>query len=534
MRDFSALYEALDRTTSTNAKVALVRDYLSRADPADGAWAVYFLAGRRLRRLIGPARLRRWLAEAGGLPDWLVEESYQHVGDLAETVALLAAPVDGEPGEPLALHRWVEERLLPLAGAPEAVQRERVLGWWRREPPAHVYLLTKLLTGSLRVGVSRPLLERALAAAAGLPRTVIAARLTGDWTPGSDFFRGLFAPGTQREDDTRPYPFFLASPLAGDPAGLGPVSDWLAEWKWDGIRAQLVRRASGVYLWSRGEELVTGRFPEIAEAAAGLPPDTVLDGEVLAWRDGVLGFAELQRRIGRKTVGRRLRQDVPAVFLAYDLLEQHGRDLREQSQSERRRRLETLPGIGDGSLRLSPLLEAEDWETLARRREESRTRGVEGLMLKRRDAAYASGRRRGAWWKWKIAPLTVDAVLLYAQPGHGRRASLYTDYTFGVWNDDALVPVAKAYSGLDDGEIDRLDRWIRRHTLERFGPVRSVPPVQVFELAFEGIAASSRHHSGVALRFPRIARWRTDLAPSDADTLEQVRGLLEPRDPARA
>jgi len=528
MRRFGELFERLDRTTATNAKVAALAEHFARTPAADGAWAVYFLSGRRLKRLVGAARLRAWLVRESGLPEWLVEETHQHVGDLAETIALmLEQPGREAPDDDRGLAAWVEDELLTLRNRPEAEQEAQVRHAWRTLPRPACFLYNKLLTGALRVGVSQTLVERALANASGLPRPVIAHRMMGDWQPDAAFYRGLFDPRSGHEDASRPYPFFLAHPLEGDPAEqLGTIDDWQCEWKWDGIRAQLVRRRDAVYLWSRGEELITPVFPEVAEAAWRLPADTVLDGELLAWEGGVLPFAQLQRRLGRKRVGRQLRREVPVRLLAYDLLEAGGEDIRGWTQTARRARLERLLADAGAPLVLSPLVAASDWETLGRLRREARSRRVEGLMLKRRDAPYGVGRPKGVWWKWKVAPLTLDALLLYAQPGHGRRANLYTDYTFAVRDGDSLVPVAKAYSGLDDAEIRRLDRWIRRHTVERFGPVRAVEPVQVFELAFEGIAASRRHKSGVALRFPRIARWRADLGPQDADSLEQVQAML--------
>jgi DNA ligase 1 len=284
-----------------------------------------------------------------------------------------------------------------------------------------------------------------------------------------------------------------------------------------------------VHIWSRGEELITERFPEIARAALSLVSDgSVLDGEILAWRDGrPLPFALLQRRIGRKSLTEKILAEAPAVFLAYDLLEEGGRDLRERPLAERRDGLEARLERGRPVLLLSPRLEAPSWAAAEGLRGEARERGVEGLMLKSLGSPYGTGRRRGDWWKWKIEPYRFDAVLLYAQPGHGRRANLLTDYTFGVWSEGELVTIAKAYSGLSDPEILALDGWIRQHTVQKFGPVRSVEPVQVFEIACEGIAPSPRHRSGIAVRFPRMARWRTDKRPEDADTLEQVRGLAQ-------
>lgn len=444
---------------------------------------------------------------------------------------------DGEGHDDVPLAVWVEQRLLPLRGLPPETQRERVVAWWSGLDGREAFLLNKLLTGELRVGVSQTLVERALAEVAGVTPAVVAHRLAGAWEPSEDAFRALLAaeePGGEGEGGggPRPYPFCLASPLDREPAELGKLGDiagWLLEWKWDGIRAQLVRRGGAVHLWSRGEELITERFPELARMAeARLPDGTVLDGEILAWRDGrPLPFAELQKRIGRKKLTERILAETPAVFLAYDLLEEGGRDLRELPLAERRARLEERVAGGRPLLQLSPALAAASWEEAAREREGARERGTEGLMLKRLASPYHAGRKRGDWWKWKIDPYQVDAVLVYAQAGHGRRASLMTDYTFAVWSDGELVPFAKAYSGLTDEEIVALDGWIRRHTTQKFGPVRSVEPAQVFEVAFEGISLSPRHRSGVAVRFPRIARWRTDKTPEEADTLERLRALLD-------
>lgn len=529
MQDFADLFRALDEQRGTNAKVDAMTEYFCQVSAADGAWAVYFLSGRRLKRLIGPVQLREWLTQMTGLPAWLIEETHQHVGDLAETVALmLEAPTRtaGDGAGP-GLATWVESRILTLRDLDDATRRHQVTTAWCELDEAGRFLHTKLLTGALRVGVSQTLVERALARASGHPRPVIAHRMMGQWSPEPAFYTGLFDASSGQEDASRPYPFFLAHPLEGDPReSLGAIDDWQLEWKWDGIRSQLVRRDDAVYLWSRGEALVTETFPELITAADALPADTVIDGEILAWQDDVLPFAQLQRRLGRKRVTRRFMNEVPVRLMAYDLLEANGEDLRGEPLTSRRARLEVLMAPMEPPLMISPLIESRNWSDLAGRRDESRHRGVEGIMLKGRDTLYGTGRPRGPWWKWKVSPLTLDVVLLYAQPGHGRRANLYTDYSFAVADGDQLVPIAKAYSGLDDREIRRLDRWIRRNTKERFGPVRSVEPIQVFELAFEGIAPSSRHKSGLALRFPRIVRWREDLGPADADTLTQARALL--------
>jgi DNA ligase-1 len=526
MERFSRLYETLEQTSSTNAKVQALKNYFQEVPPPDGAWAVYFLSGRRPKRLVGSARLRQWLVAYTGLPEWLVEECYSAVGDLAETIALLA---QSQPpsGSTLSLSQWLTEHILPLRDRPEVEQQAVITGWWAQLTQRQCYLVNKLLTGSLRVGVSQTLVIRAIAEVAGLERSTVAQRLAGHWQPEANFYQNLFAADSNDDDISRPYPFFLASPLDKLPTNLGAVEQFLAEWKWDGVRAQVICRAGKTFLWTRGEELVSERFPEILTAAQNLPDGTVLDGEILAWRDTVRPFAELQQRIGRKRVGKTLLAKVPVAFLAYDLLEHKGTDVRLWPLAERRRALEGVFLAASSPLLLSEAVPQTSWEGLAALREQSHERRVEGLILKRWDSIYGTGRKKGSWWKWKVDPYTLDAVLLYAQAGHGRRANLFTDYTFAVWEGETLVPIAKAYSGLSDQEIQRLDHWIRRHTQERFGPVRSVSPQHVFELAFEGISLSSRHRSGIALRFPRISRWRTDLRIRDADTLTQVKALLD-------
>jgi DNA ligase 1 len=528
MRDFAALFDAIDATTATSAKVDALVAYFRDAPPADRAWAVAFLTGRRPRRLVKLPDLRRWAAEAAGIPDWLFEEAYAQAGDLAETVALLV-PGDGAPDD-RSLAWWVEERLLPLGAMPPDAQREALHAVWRTLHGTPRFVFGKLLTGAFRVGVSDGLVVRALAQASGLSPEVITHRLTGEWTPSVEWGARLLDPDAADSDWSRPYPFFLAHPLEDAPATLGAVEDWCAEWKWDGIRAQLVRRKGGVFLWSRGEELLAGRFPEVEAAAAALPEGTVLDGELLGWQgDAPLPFAALQRRITRKTVSASLRREVPVRLVVYDALEVDGRDRRAAPLTERRahaeRLLAGLPPSTHEALMLSPLVPLADWASAPAVRDAARAQLAEGLMLKRRDSAYGTGRRGGDWWKWKVAPHTVDAVLVYAQAGHGRRAGLYTDYTLAVWDGGALVPFAKAYSGLTDAELREADRWIRRHVRERFGPVVTVEPQLVFEVAFEGIQPSPRHKSGVAVRFPRIARWRRDKPAAEADTLDAVRAL---------
>lgn len=525
MRRFADLYAALDASNRTGDKVAAMRDYFAAAPPEDAAWAVYFLTGRRPRQVISTRNLRTWAMLAADIPEWLFDESHEVVGDLAEAVALLLPEVRSTTTLPL--HRWIEDRLLPLPTLPEAAQQQSMRAAWAELDLTERMLWNKLITGAFRVGVAQTLVIRALAEVAGLAPAVVAHRLMGSWEPTAAWMRGLLAAEHGDADSSQPYPFLLAHPLADDPATLGPIAHWQAEWKWDGIRAQLIRRAGQTYLWSRGEELISDRFPELIDAARALPDGTVLDGEILPFRDNrVLPFAELQRRIGRKQLTRKLLAEVPVVLIAFDLLEHAGHDLRARPLSGRRPLLEQLLAATAPTIRTSPLLPADSWPALTRSRATSREHQVEGLMLKRRDSAYGVGRPRGDWWKWKLDPYTVDAVLIYAQRGQGRRASLYTDYTFGVWRGDELVPFCKAYSGLTDAEIAEVDRFVREHTTERFGPVRVVEPGLVFEIGFEGINRSTRHKSGVAVRFPRMLRWRTDKRPADADRIEQLQALL--------
>jgi len=526
MKRFARLYSALDETTKSDAKVETLVAYLQAAPPEDAIWAISFLMGRKPRQPVPTPRLRQWAAEEARIPGWLFDASYDVVGDLAETITLLLPT--GTAAEDRPLHDWVEQDLLTLRELPEELQHQRVISAWRKMDRAQRFVWNKLITGGFRVGVSQKLVTLALSRFSGLPEAVLAHRLMGQWALEPSFYQRLFSSDTGDEDISRPYPFFLAYPVEGAPEDLGPVDEWQAEWKWDGIRAQVIRRQGQMFIWSRGEELITDKFPEIGAAAEGLPDGTVVDGEILAWKNGrPLNFAALQQRIGRKHLGPKVLQTVPVILMAFDLLEWDGEDVREQELARRVSRLDAaiLP-LNDPRLQPSPKLRSTSWLELLEFKEDARRRGVEGLILKRLTSPYRVGRRRGDWWKWKVNPLSVDAVLTYAQRGHGKRSGLFTDYTFSVWDGDRLVPFAKAYSGLTDPEIREVDRFVRRNTLERFGPVRSVKPELVFEIAFEDIRLSSRRRSGVAVRFPRIARRRTDKTIADADTLQTINALL--------
>ena len=538
MKAFAALFTELDATTSTKAKTEALEAYFRTAPAADAAWALYVLAGGKPRQTVPTALIRSTAREMAGLPEWLFDESYDVVGDLAETVAHVLPPPARTVETPL--HVWMQERLIALRGQAPEVLAAALRGWWDELDPSGRFLLTKLIGGGFRVGVARNLVVRALAQAAGLDAKVLAQRMMGytdkQHTPSAAAFTALTDPDHVATVSGQPYPFYLAHPLQADVATLGDRADWLVEWKWDGIRAQFIRRGGEAWLWSRGEDLLNGRFPEIDAAHGQLPDHTVLDGEIVVWRDGrVMPFAQLQQRIGRKNVTKKILADLPVAFLAYDVLEHAGEDLRPLPQWQRRQRLEAIV-TNEGPLQLSPLVDAPDWPALATLREESRSRGVEGFMLKHRDGRYGTGRTKdaGVWWKWKVDPYTIDAVLIYAQSGHGRRANLYTDYTFAVWDGDAadpenprrLVPFAKAYSGLTDEEMHQVDQRIRQTTTEKFGPVRSVTPTLVVELGFEGLQRSPRHKSGIAVRFPRMLRLRWDKPVDEADTLATLRALI--------
>ncbi|PFG59192.1 DNA ligase-1 [Pseudomonas poae] len=543
MKAFAELYANLDATTSSNAKLAALQAYFLQAPPEDAAWAVYFLSGGRPRQLVPTRLLRDMATEASGIEPWLFEESYQSVGDLAETISLLLPESTYTSEDGLSI--WLEEKLLPLRGLSPLDLAERLPALWAQLDQPSLMVCIKLITGSFRVGVSKLLVTRALAAMADLDSKRVAQRLVGytdlSNRPTAEGYLKLIAAESSDEHAQRggqPYPFFLAHGLAQPveqfDALLGSPADWQVEWKWDGIRAQLVKREGRLWIWSRGEELVTERFPELHSLVSGLPDGTVIDGEIVVWKDSVQPFALLQQRIGRKTLSKKVLDDAPVALLAYDLLEHQGNDWRNHPQAERRAQLEqVIAQCNQPVLQPSPLLTGATWQDLALQREASRSLGVEGMMLKARDGLYGVGRTKdmGLWWKWKVDPFSVDAVLIYAQRGHGRRASLYSDYTFAVWDgppgsERTLVPFAKAYSGLTDEEMRKVDAIVRKTTVEKFGPVSSVTPSMVFELGFEGIALSKRHKSGIAVRFPRMLRWRQDKAVDEADNLATLQDLL--------
>ncbi len=540
MKRFSKLFDDIDQTNSTNEKSHLLAHYFRTAPPRDAIWGLYLFLGRRPKNLIGSRKLRKWFSEKIDFPEWLVDECYSAVGDTAEMISLLSAAgltktetPQTKKLEEASLAVWMEELILPLFDMDENEQKERVSSWWMALQQREVFIVNKFLTGALRAGVSEGLVFKALQDVIGLPRSVIAARLIGDWTPSVEFFESLkkvdLSGNTPQELEALPKAFCLAAPLSGDVSDLGPVEDWYAEWKWDGIRVQAVKFQGRIELWSRGEERVTESFPDLVERLQAIGGDWILDGELVAgaWNTPEL-FQELQKRLNRKKPAKKLMAENPVGFVAYDLLSMDGADLTQHPLSERRRQLEQLlKPYSALNMGVSKILSATSWDQLRELQKTARAEMAEGLMLKKKDAPYVSGRKRGIWFKWKVDPLTLDVVLTAAQPGSGKRASIYSDYTFSIWSEDQLVPIAKAYSGLTDEELRSVDSWIRKNTTDRFGPVRALKPEKVFEIAFEGVAESSRHKSGFAVRFPRILRERPDKPVREANSVGDVAVLLD-------
>ena len=545
MRRFASLVAKLGTSTKTNDKLAALDRYFNEAADGDKVWMIALFSGRRPKRTVTTTQLWEWCREITGLPGWLFEESYHTVGDLAETIALLLPEASlgsgfatTAPGTESLAYYLVH--LMELGKKEEAEKKAFVRRSWASMNKEERFVFNKLITGGFRIGISQQTVVNALAKTAGVDAAVVAHRISGDWDAATTPFAALLSGEGAGSEVSRPYPFYLAYALEGELVSLGEPGEWQAEWKWDGIRGQVIRRGDVLVVWSRGEELMTEKFPEYQEFLGRLPVGTVLDGEIIGLRTGIGGegstgggftvmpFAALQTRIGRKNVTKKVLTEVPVGFIAYDLLEFCGEDWRARPLEERRAKLaEVVAAAGHPLLVLSPVVEFDEWSALATAREGARERGSEGIMLKRRSSSYQVGRKRGDWWKWKIDPLVIDAVLVYAQKGHGRRSNLYTDYTFAVRDGDQLVTFTKAYSGLTDKELAEVDAFVKKNSLEKFGPVRTVKPELVFEIAFEGIAASSRHKSGVALRFPRINRWRKDKTSVDIDTLAGLKKMLE-------
>ncbi|MCF4100342.1 ATP-dependent DNA ligase [Gillisia sp. M10.2A] len=529
MKHFSQLIKTLDSTNKTTLKVEALTKYFEIAPDKDKVWAIAILSHRRPPRPVNTTLLRNWASQLANIPLWLFEESYHIVGDLAETIALVV-PTSEETSEK-SLNQFLQE-IIQLKSKTEEEKKEYLHYNWLELNYYERFVFTKLITGSFRIGVSQKLMTRALSKATNIDEDILAYKLMGNWDPEKISFTQLILEENEEDYLSKPYPFYLAYAIEGETSSLGEVSEWAAEHKWDGIRSQIIIRNNELFVWSRGEELVTDKYPEFQSFIENIPNGTVLDGEILAFPNKEIGtFNDLQTRIGRKTVSKSLLAKTPVILKAYDILEWEGEDIRDQPFSERRTVLEKLYAeinTEEIPFHLSETISFNTWEEVAIERDRAREERSEGLMLKKLDSPYLVGRKKGDWWKWKVDPLTIDAVLTYAMRGHGRRTNLFTDYTFGLWDEEKkeLVTFAKAYSGLTDAEFRKVDAWIKKNTLERFGPVRSVTPHHVFEIAFEGIAQSKRHKSGVATRFPRILRWRQDKKIEDANTLEDLKALI--------
>lgn len=525
MKRFADLFTSLDQSNKISDKLGALKHYFLNAPDDDRLWTIALFTHKRPKRQVNTKLLRQWCCELAEIPDWLFEESYQTVGDLAETLSLLL-PLKTKTDD-RSLSYWINF-LMDMEKSDEAEKKKKILYAWDVMDKDERFIFTKIITGGFRVGVSQNLITQAVADAFEMKKTEVAHRIMGDWQPGKITFQELIQSKNISDDLSRPYPFFLAHPIDRVLEELGQIEDWQIEWKWDGIRGQIINRRGQIFIWSRGEELVTEKFPELLEMASLLPENSVLDGEILSFGDnGPLSFSILQTRIGRKNITNKVLREAPVSFIAYDLLELNGNDLRTLTLSQRRKKLEDIAlHIENRKLKLSPLVTSENWEELQQLHSKSREMMAEGFMLKRKNSPYEVGRKRGHWWKWKIEPLTIDGVMIYAQKGHGRRANLYSDYTLAVWEGEMLVPFAKAYSGLTDAEIKEVDKYVKQNTKERFGPVRTVKPGLVFEIAFEGIQESPRHKSGIALRFPRIQRWRKDKPIEEANTLDELKALL--------
>ena len=528
MKQFAALVHVLGTSTKTNDKYDALVQYFSMANDKDKVWVIALFSGRRPKRMVKSALLQNWCIALTQLPGWLFEECYHTVGDLAETIALLLPEATGVAVNEHSLSYYLQQ-LISLEKQADDIKQSFITESWMQMSREERFVLNKLLTGGFRIGVSQKMMVNALAKTVQLEPAVIAHRISGNWDPSTTQFKDLLSEASVQTDYSKPYPFYLAYALEEEPAALGNPAEWQAEWKWDGIRGQIIQRNGELYVWSRGEELLTEKFPEYQSLKNSLPNGTVLDGEIITSANGSpLPFALLQTRIGRKNITRKQLQEAPVAFFAYDVLEFDGIDYRSRPLIERRQVLEQLvTQVNQPVLQISPIVSFNDWESLTEIRKKSREIGAEGLMLKRKDSAYQVGRKLGDWWKWKIDPLTIDAVMIYAQKGHGRRSNLYTDYTFAVQDGNKLVSFTKAYSGLTDKEFAEVDAFVKKNSIEKFGPVRTVLPELVFEIAFEGIAASNRHKSGVALRFPRISRWRKDKKTTDINTLDDLKKLLQ-------
>ena len=527
MREFANLFYELEQTDSPNGQVELILRYLQSAPDEDKIWMLALFTGRKPKRITTTNVQREWAAEASGFPEWLVEECFNAVGDLPETISLLLP--EAPEGIARSLSYWIRY-LSSLEGSSDEERKESVMHAWSQMSKKEIFVFNKIASSTMKIAVSQNILVKALSLYTGINSAVLMHRLMNKWNADEFSFNEFIGEGEEEiKNDSVPYPFFLASPLQEDTSSLGIPTEWLAEWKWDGIRVQVIKRSGELFIWSRGEELITDKLPEFKILKEILPDGTVIDAELLAYKDGkILPFNLLQNRVAKKNINGKIMSEVPAILFAFDLLENEGKDIREEALEKRRKQLENLvSNFNIPQLQISSKVEFDSWDQLSGLRLQSRAHFAEGLMLKRNSSAYKEGRIKGDWWKWKTDPFTIDAVLIYVQTGAGMRANIYSELTFGVWQNKELITFAKANQGLTEKELLEVDAWVRQNSMEKFGPVRTVKPALVFEIGFEGIQESNRHKSGIALRVPRILRWRKDKKIEEADTLDTLKGILK-------
>jgi DNA ligase-1 len=517
---FAELLEALLFTPSRNGKLRLMIRYFQETPDPERGWALAALTGALSFPGAKPAQIRALVL--GRVDAELFAWSYDFVGDLAETVSLIW------PERPGANHvPDLTDIVDALTTAPRGSVGGLIEAWLDALDATGRWALLKLMTGGMRIGVSARLAKTAVAELGAVRIDQVEEVWHGLRPPYAALFHWLTAGGPQPDTGEQPVfvPLMLANPLEPDELTALNPADYLAEWKWDGIRVQLSCRGGERRIYTRTGDEVSGAFPDLM---AALPDGVILDGELLVGSfEQVAPFNDLQQRLNRKSVTARMRADYPEFVRLYDALWIEGEDLRKLPLTDRRARLEQwYRARPRPRLDLSPIIELADWETLSTLRDGARAQGIEGLMLKRRDAPYLAGRPKGPWFKWKRGALTLDCVLMYAQRGHGKRSSFYSDYTFGAWRDTELVPVGKAYSGFTDAELLLLDKWIRAHTTQKYGPVREVERGLVLEIAFDSVHRSTRHKSGLAMRFPRVHRIRWDKPAGEADRVETLAAMM--------
>ena len=537
MRNFATLFKELDETAQADLKIEALINYFKKVPPEDLAWTVSLLLGRKIKQVISVKRLRKWSVELTQIPDWLLAECLNNVGDLAETISLIL-PFEGN-SENIPLHVWIEQCIFPLKDQQEEIQKEKIVSFWHQLNSVERFLFNKLVTGSFHVDIPPKLIIKALSSFCSLNEKYISQRLIGNWVPTAGFFNFLCTSNVSDTMANIPYPFNPVVQLDLKVEDLGNINQWLFEWKWNGIRSQIIKRENKVFIWSHDEDLLNDSFPELYELGSILPDGTVIEGIIIPIRDNILlPSAELKKRIAKRYPVKKILSDIPVSFVAFDLLEFDKEDIRNKSLNQRRNLLkEILNDITDKRIILSGVVECNSWKDLKIARSEAGKKSVDGLMLKRLYSPYSigsetivsamqSGILTTNWYKWKNDPLTINAILLYARLEQGSTSPLFKEYTFALWHDGKLIPFAKTSSGLTDEEIIQVDSFIRKNTLGKFGPVRTVKPELVFKLEFDGIQKSSRNKSGIVVLSPHITRWHHYKKIEEAGSLNSLTILL--------